>query len=774
MAGVLRQECRGHERRESDGSLTLSRRSSLVPPTLKSERSRLARRLSALATKQAKQNFSEQEQKTISKFSSLNYAPTHSIVFMRWLSSHGGYSLVQVQRWFLCIMIGLVTGFVAWLLKQFTQLLLSFKWNRTKAFIEDSYLFDAWGWNCAMSVLFVAISSFLVVVIHPPAVGGGTPEVIAFLNGILVHDALRMKYLLVKFLSLVFSVAGNLPVGTQGPLISYGSIIGAGVGDFRSKALGFNPNLFSRFRNSEDRREFTTAGVAAGVAAGFNAPVGGLLFAMEDLTSFWGRRIAWQTFICATIATACAQLLNKAFESFVFQGSFGRLDNNAARKPIELHIACIIVAILMGLMGGILGAIFTRLNSMVIMSIYGTFLPLGFPCMELKLNAESNNCLHEISGALFGRAFGIAAQSIFTSVTGEAIPTEGIWLWIDPGLFAIMGSASFLGGVTRLTLATSVIIIEMSSNLDLIIPIMITNFIAKLMADSLAKPLFVNDLDAKLLPFLAQEPIIAVNDHIVNLELYKARDVMTSPVWTIRSCETISALAKLLIETDHEGFPVVKCDESAGTELAYGMITRTELYVILCSSEVYDETGPGTTVTPDISYDELSVDIIHDPETAIERVRSYTRFAVHNSIFVDLEPFINISAPKVDEDYSLHRTYQIFRTLGLRHLIVIDIHNQVVGIITRQDLLPFYIQRRLEQRIRLVTLDSDPDDEDTVLPAITVELSVVSKQEVDPSESHANPAFLSDARTEEALRNVDSDSLRSNGRSIVDLGNTML
>lgn len=65
----------------------------------------------------------------------------------------------------------------------------------------------------------------------------------------------------------------------------------------------------------------------------------------------------------------------------------------------------------------------------------------------------------------------------------------------------------------------------------------------------------------------------------VNLELYKARDVMTSPVWTIHSCETVSALAKLLIETDHEGFPVVKFDESTNTELAYGLITR---WVIQC------------------------------------------------------------------------------------------------------------------------------------------------------------------------------------------------
>jgi len=52
--------------------------------------------------------------------------------------------------------------------------------------------------------------------------------------------------------------------------------------------------------------------------------------------------------------------------------------------------------------------------------------------------------------------------------------------------------------------------------------------------------------------------------------------------------------------------------------------------------------------------------------------------------------------PKVDKDYSLYRTYVIFRTLGLRHLVVVNVHNHVVGIITRKDLLPFMMQERLE------------------------------------------------------------------------------
>jgi len=60
--------------------------------------------------------------------------------------------------------------------------------------------------------------------IHPLAAGGGTPEVIAFLNGIIVHGSLSLKNLVVKFTSNVFAVSSGLPAGIQAPIITYGSV----------------------------------------------------------------------------------------------------------------------------------------------------------------------------------------------------------------------------------------------------------------------------------------------------------------------------------------------------------------------------------------------------------------------------------------------------------------------------------------------------------------------------------------------------------------------
>lgn len=60
----------------------------------------------------------------------------------------------------------------------------------------------------------------------------------------------------------------------------------------------------------------------------------------------------------------------------------------------------------------------------------------------------------------------------------------------------------------------------------------------------------------------------------LELELFQAGDVMSSPVVTIQPRELVSVLAKLLVDTSHGGFPVVKKNAADGEEHFYGLITR--------------------------------------------------------------------------------------------------------------------------------------------------------------------------------------------------------
>ena len=124
--------------------------------------------------------------------------------------------------------------------------------------------------------------------------------------------------------------------------------------------------FFSRFRNSEDRRNFISAGAAAGIASAFGAPVGGLLFAMEEVSSFWKNKLSWQVFFCCMVATFTTDLLNSAFHGFKYKGDFGLFKPKFIPKDlIAVNVIAVIPAILLGIVGGILGSAFTQLNLLI-------------------------------------------------------------------------------------------------------------------------------------------------------------------------------------------------------------------------------------------------------------------------------------------------------------------------------------------------------------------------------------------------------------------------
>ena len=68
----------------------------------------------------------------------------------------------------------------------------------------------------------VCSRNYFLQFVHPPAAGGGTPEVLAYLNGVVVHGVFGLKNLIVKFTSNVFAVSSGLPCAIQGPIIAYG------------------------------------------------------------------------------------------------------------------------------------------------------------------------------------------------------------------------------------------------------------------------------------------------------------------------------------------------------------------------------------------------------------------------------------------------------------------------------------------------------------------------------------------------------------------------
>jgi chloride channel 7 len=179
-------------------------------------------------------------------------------------------------------------------------------------------------------------------------------------------------------------------------------------------------------------------------------------------------------------------------------------------------------------------------------------------------------------GAVLGRLAGLAMVDIFKVDTGVMswLPAnDAQWKWIDPGVFAVLGAAAFMGGVTRLTIALAAIMMEVSGDVQMLLPVLIAILAAKAFADTLVPYSYYHSvMESGRMPFLPPQP----HTHF-DLDLVTVRAVMASPVATIPSIVTLQALESLLRETSHNGYPVVQ--EVNGNVVCIGLVARNHLLV---------------------------------------------------------------------------------------------------------------------------------------------------------------------------------------------------
>lgn len=109
--------------------------------------------------------------------------------------------------------------------------------------------------------------------VYYPAAGSGVAEVKVILSGFVVHGYLGVKTLVVKTLALVLSASSGLSLGKEGPYVHIATCVG-----------NIACRLFSKYNHNDGkRREVLSASAASGVGVAFGAPIGGVLFSLEEV-----------------------------------------------------------------------------------------------------------------------------------------------------------------------------------------------------------------------------------------------------------------------------------------------------------------------------------------------------------------------------------------------------------------------------------------------------------------------------------------------------------
>jgi len=347
-------------------------------------------------------------------------------------------------------------------------------------------------------VIGAAGVAFLVKNFAPEAKGHGVPEV---MDAIYYHKGvIRPVVAVIKALASALSIGTGGSVGREGPIIQIGASFASSVGQvLRLPAW--------------QRITLIAAGAGGGIAATFNTPIGGVLFAVEIMM----HEISSRTLVPVAIATATATYVGRFFfgihPSFVIPNLQGASFGDAT-LPLLLAYAGLGV-----ITGGVSAAFITsvygaerafakymkvsyyaqHMTAMLVVGIamfalmlraghyfiqgvgYATIqdilsgydYTIGFLLVlfALKLGATSLTLGSGASGGVFSPALFMGAT--IGAAYGAVLKHFAPHLHVNPPQFAVVGMAGVVGGSTGAAMAAIVMIFEMTLDYSVIVPLTI-------------------------------------------------------------------------------------------------------------------------------------------------------------------------------------------------------------------------------------------------------------------------------------------------------------
>jgi len=367
--------------------------------------------------------------------------------------------------------------------------------------IELAHQYTTFGpWAIFGLVLFaVFLSAGLTIRFSPESAGSGISHLKAVLQGLRLFRWFRV--LVIKFISTVIASSAGLMVGRGGPNVHMGGAIGQAIANIWPDTV------------IKDRSVMVAAGGGAGLTAAFNSPLAGLVFTLEELDTrctsfeFFAAAIACLTtdMVCRVmlgqsptfhIAIAQAPELNLLLLFLplgVVSGILGGLFNKTLlasqkllRLPFYLKLVWWIILAAMVAAAGwwtpeLLGGGQGFINSIFEGNIFTLNTVMLFFIIRFIVTVGSSSS--GASGGIFmpvlvlGALLGLGVGSIIQQLFPE--------LNIDPKLFAVVGMASYFTGVVQAPLTGIVLLIEMTGNYTMILPLFVACFSAQIIADLL-------------------------------------------------------------------------------------------------------------------------------------------------------------------------------------------------------------------------------------------------------------------------------------------------
>uniref|UniRef100_A0AAR2IP66 Chloride channel protein n=1 Tax=Pygocentrus nattereri TaxID=42514 RepID=A0AAR2IP66_PYGNA len=591
--------------------------------------------------------------------------------------------------------------------------------------------------NYLMYVSWALIFSYLAVILvrafAPYACGSGIPEIKTILSGFIIRGYLGKWTLLIKTITLVLAVSSGLSLGKEGPLVHVACCCG-----------NILCHLFTKYRKNEaKRREVLSAASAVGVSVAFGAPIGGVLFSLEEVSYYFPLKTLWRSFFAALVAAFTLRSINPFGNS--------RLVLFYVEFHTPWHFLELFPFVLLGIFGGLWGALFiraniawcrrrktTRLGHYPVLEVVVVALAtavLAFPNEYTRMSSSEliselfNDCslldssklcdyispgkgADRAAGpgvytALWQLVLALVFKMFITVVTfgmkvpsGLFIPSMAVgaiagrllgigmeqlayyhheWPmfkgWcslgakcITPGLYAMLGAAACLGGVTRMTVSLVVIMFELTGGLEYIVPLMAATMTSKWVADALGREgIYEAHIRLNGYPFL--EPKEEFEQKTLAMDVMRPR--RNDPPLSVLTQDgmTVEEVEGMISDTSYSGFPVVVSHQS---QRLVGFVLRRDLVISIDNARCCQD---GIVGASRVLFTE------HTPSHPYQG----------GPPPLSLRPILDLSPLAITDHTPMEITVDIFRKLGLRQCLVTQ-NGCLLGIITKKDILKHMAQ----------------------------------------------------------------------------------
>jgi chloride channel protein, CIC family len=448
------------------------------------------------------------------------------------------------------------------------------------------------------------VVGLLVTYWLPECRGGGVTQVMESIA--LQGGRMRARVAIGKLVTTALSLGTGASGGREGPIVQIGGSVGSTLG--RMFAL-----------SEEQKRALIAAGAAAGIAASFNAPIGGMLFAVEIIIGGFRLRYLQVIVVSSVVASVTARQI-------VGEGLIYNPPPYSLGDPIELGFYALVGLAAVGLglalsRGAHLAtALFGRLRVWPPLRTAIAGLLLGLVAMALPEVLGTGEALPDLPGATttepigdmlagtFG-GVGLAAAGFLLLLAGAKLLATlvslgggysigpiapGIFVGaamggaighiaqvllpdatIQPGALALAGMAAVMGSSNRAPLTAIIIAFELTGDYAMVVPLMLSVGIATVIADR------IDPASIYTLPLRRRGVVYGEPEDVDVMQTVRVGEVMTTNVDTVPADMSLEELHRKFRRTRSHGFPVV-----TDTDRLAGIVTITDL-----GRAAGDETG---------------------------------------------------------------------------------------------------------------------------------------------------------------------------------------